>query len=100
MKLGILVNTDRHMEELTSITRAALSKGHEVSVFVMDAGVRLLATKELGELARLEGVSMAFCNYNAMTEDIDLSGIQPGAESGGQLDNATMVRDSDRVIAL
>ena len=43
MKLGILVNTDRHANDLIGLAKAALSKGHEVIVFFMDGGVKLLS---------------------------------------------------------
>ena len=39
MKLGILVNTDRHVKDLVGLAKAALSKKHEVIVFFMDSGV-------------------------------------------------------------
>ena len=42
MKLGILVNTDKHLAAVTGITRAAIDKGHEVTIFAMDDGTRLL----------------------------------------------------------
>ena len=42
MKLGILVNSDRNLEAITGMTRAALAKGHEVLLFAMDDGTRLL----------------------------------------------------------
>ena len=39
MKLGILVNTDRHLKvEIAGLTHAALAKGHEVAIFAMDEG--------------------------------------------------------------
>ncbi|MCC6347244.1 MAG: DsrE family protein, partial [Nitrospirales bacterium] len=47
MKLGIFVNTDRHPDDLAGITRAALSKGHEVVIFFMDSGTRLLRVPDI-----------------------------------------------------
>lgn len=100
MRLGILVSTDRHMKELSAIVRAALGKGHEVSVFVMGEGASFLVDETLGGLGALEGVSVSFCDFNATRKSIDRSMIQPHVRSGSQLDNALMVRDSDRVISL
>ena len=100
MKLGILVNTDRHIQQLSSITRAALLKGHEVSVFVMDRAVHLLDSGEIAELSALEGVSVGYCNYNSMSENICIADLPVAVNCGSQLDNAIMMRDSDRVITL
>lgn len=100
MKLGILVSTDRHMEELSAIVRAAIGKGHEVSVFVMGEGARFLVDEALGGLGSLEGVNVAYCDFNATKRAVDRSKVQSHVRSGSQLDNALMVRDSDRVIVL
>jgi hypothetical protein len=48
MKLGIFVNTDRHLEHVVGLVKAALSKGHEVTMFNMDDGTKLLGTPEFG----------------------------------------------------
>lgn len=65
MKLGILINTDRHLSEILGITKAALSKGHEVIIFNMDEGTRLLGNPPFRELCGMNGVRMSFCDYNA-----------------------------------
>jgi len=44
MNLGILVNTDRNLAALRGIVAAATGKGHEVAIFAMDDGTRLLST--------------------------------------------------------
>ncbi len=100
MNLGILVNTDRHMQQLSDIARAAIGKGHEVCIFVMDAGVHLLSSAELGRLAAIDGVEIKYCDYNALTNDIDIEAIHSDVQAGSQMDNAIMMRDLDRVIAL
>ena len=55
MKLGILVTTDKHLEHVLGIARAALAKRHEVSVFLMDTGTHLVADPTLTGLAQLPG---------------------------------------------
>lgn len=100
MRLGIHVNTGRHMKELVSIARSAIKKGHEVSVFITGAGVRLLLQKDIGELAGMDVVDVAFCDFNAMQMDIPRDSLPAALRAGSQLDNAIMVRDTDRVITL
>ncbi len=65
MKLGILVNTDDHPDAVLGITNAALSKGHEVSIFIMDAGTRLLSQPSIKELSARQKIVMSFCEHSA-----------------------------------
>jgi hypothetical protein len=100
MKLGILVTTDRHLEDVIGITDAALSKGHEVIIFNMDAGTRLLGAEALGSLCHRPGVTMSFCDLNATELNIEKDGLPEDIVQGSQLNNARMVHDADRVIRL
>jgi predicted peroxiredoxin len=100
MKLGIFVNTDRHLDHLRGITKAALSKGHEVYVFSMDVGTRLLGDTAFRDLCRLSGVSMSFCEYNARGLNVSTEGIPSEIVCGSQYHNAVMVHDVDKVIVL
>ena len=100
MKLGILVNTERHLDMLLSISRAALEKGHEVSVFVMDKATCMLVDDSLKELAALDGLNVTCCDYNAMMNDVPRDVIADTITSGSQYDNAIMTRNSDRIITL
>jgi hypothetical protein len=52
MKLGILVNTDKNLDAVQGITKAALAKGHEVILFNMDAGTKVVGTRCLQNCAR------------------------------------------------
>ena len=65
MKLGILVNTDKHLAEIAGLTHAALAKGHEVAIFAMDEGTRLLADPGYIGLCRLPGVTLSVCQHSA-----------------------------------
>ncbi len=100
MKLGIFVNTDRHAEDVVGLTNAALSKGHEVIIFIMDTGVYLLSNPSLTGLCNLAGVRMAFCDHNAGKLAISKEGIPDKIACGSQFDNATMNHEADRVIVL
>ena len=100
MKLGILVNTDRHTEDLIGLANAALSKGHEVSVFFMDDGVKLLHNPEVTRLCENTDVDMSYCDYTTQKNGISKEGICGSIACGSQFDNATMNNEADRVIVL
>ena len=100
MRLGILVKTDRHLDKLEGIALAALGQGHEVEVFVMDGGVKLLGEPSVAELSTREGASVAFCGYNAMLHEISTDGLSDTIASGSQYNNVCMMRNLDRMIVL
>jgi predicted peroxiredoxin len=100
LKLGILVNTDRHAEDVIGLTKAALSKGHEVIVFFMDAGVKLLTNPKVTSLCKNSGISMSFCDYTTQKNGISKEGICEKIVCGSQYDNASMNHVADRVIVL
>jgi predicted peroxiredoxin len=100
VKLGILVNSDRHLEHIIGIAHAAAEKGHQVSIFSMDEGTHLLRNAEFTHLAGLAGVSMSLCRHSAEEHSIDLDGIPEGITRGSQFDNAVMSHEADRIIVL
>lgn len=100
MKLGILVNTDKHVEAVIGITRAALTKGHEVTIFTMDEGTKLLENPSYSGLCKLKGVNMSFCDYSAKTVGAKTEGIPDEIVCGSQYNNAEMNHNSDKVIVL
>ncbi len=100
MKLGILLNTARHLEDVAGITRAALAKNHQVIIFAMDEGTRLLENQTLVSLAGLEGVSLSVCDHSAKMCGVNAEGLSPKIVCGSQLHNAMMNHNADRVIVL
>jgi len=100
MTLGILINTDKHLEHITGLAKTALSRGHQLIIFTMDIGTKLLESPELMKLCAIKGVSMSFCDLNAKCFDISKEGLPPEAVCGSQYDNALMVNKADRVIVL
>lgn len=100
MKLGILVNTDRHLDHVTGLVRAALAKRHEVLIFNMDDGTKLLATPEFSELCKMEGVTMSFCDHSAKHMGVATAGLPEEIVCGSQYNNAVMNHDADRLIVL
>ena len=100
MKLGILVNTDRHEHDIVGIAKAALSKGHEVIVFVMDSGVKLLSSPNIKDLCDNPAISISYCDYTTEKNGISKKKFCDKMICGSQYNNATMNREADRVIVL
>ncbi len=100
MKLGIFVNTNRHLNHVVGIVKAALAKGHEVVMFNMDDGTKLLGTPEFAELCRTKGVSMSFCDHSAKGLNVTTEGLPSEIVCGSQYNNAVMNHDADRLIVL
>ncbi|MBA4372804.1 MAG: hypothetical protein C0402_08050 [Thermodesulfovibrio sp.] len=100
MKLGILVNTDRHADHLAGIVQAAVARGHQVIIFVMDEGARLLEQDIFRRFCSLPNVSISYCDLNAEQCKVDKGKLPAALACGSQYDNAGMVHAADRVIVL
>ncbi len=100
MKLGILVNTDKHMDDVIGIAKAAVSRQHTVTIFTMDRGTTLFQYPQYRALCSVEGITMSFCDHNAKKFEADTEGIPDEIVCGSQFDNATMHHDCDKIIVL
>lgn len=100
MKLGIFVNTNRHLADVVGLVKAALAKGHQVILFNMDDGTKLLGSAEFKELCGMQGVSMSFCDHSAKQLGVVTEGLPQEIVCGSQYNNAVMVHDADRMIVL
>lgn len=100
MKLGILVNTARHLEDVIGLTEAAIAKGREVLIFAMDEGTRLLNEPGFTALAALQGVTLSICEHSAKAQGLGIERLAPRIRCGSQLDNAMMAHMADRIVVL
>ena len=100
MKLGIFVDTDRHLAAVIGIAKAAVAKGHEVVIFAMDGGTKLLPNPDFTALCSVKGVSMSYCALNAKAMSIATEGVPKDVVCGSQYNNAIMANESDRLIVL
>jgi len=100
MKLGILVNTDRHLEHILGITNAAISKNYETNIFVMDAGTMLLKNDLFVALGDLSAVSITLCEHSAKSYGINTDHLSKDIICASQFNNAMMNHYADRVIVL
>lgn len=92
MILGILVNSDKHLDDIVGIVKAASAAGHEVKMFGMDDGTLLMddiCKKTAGE------AEVAYCEHSA--EPRGVKDVE-GATSGSQYQNAVMAHDADKVV--
>jgi predicted peroxiredoxin len=100
MKLGLLITTDKHLDDIVGLTNSAVSKGHEVTIFNMDAGTKLLGEPAFQAFCGKEGVKISFCDHSAKNAEITTEGIPSDIVCGSQFDNANMNHDCDKVIVL
>ena len=100
MRLGILVNTDRHLNDIVGLAKAALLKGHEVDIFNMDEGTKLLNTPEFQELCSFRVCYMSYCDHSAKDVGAVTEGLPEVIVCGSQYNLAVMMHDADKVIVL
>jgi predicted peroxiredoxin len=90
----------RHFQEIIGLATAAVSKGHQVLLFTMDEGTRLLEISSYAELCKLPGVAISVCEHSASQHGVQAKGLPKEVVWGSQYHNAVMVHDADRVIVL
>lgn len=100
MKLGIIVTSDRHLNHIIGLARAASKKGHDVSIFAMDSGTRLLGNTEFTQLCSEDNVMMSLCQHSADEQGVSTEGISKEIVLGSQFNNAMMNSEADKVIVL
>jgi predicted peroxiredoxin len=100
MRLAIVINSDRNLRHVVGLTTAAVGRGHQVSLFAMDAGTRLLADPACARLSALPGVSMSVCEHSAASQGVSREGLPGEIVWGSQYHNAVMTHDADRVLIL
>ena len=100
MHLGILVNSDSHLALITGITRAASAGGHQVTIFAMDDGTRLLENEGFLALAEEPAVAMSYCDHSARELGVETAMVPGCIERSSQFSNAAMVHNADKVLVL
>jgi len=100
MKLGILLNSDNFPEPLVGLTRSGVARGHEVVIFAMDDGVKLLDNQDCVLLAELEGVNISYCEHSVQSLKVRTEGLSEKIVCSSQYSNAVMNHQADKVIVL
>lgn len=100
-RLGLLLCTAPEEGDLPVVeaaARAALAAGHEVGLFLMDAGVTCAQDPRLRALLD-EGVDATACATDAEARGVSAALEAAGVRLGSQRDHARLLRDSDRFLA-
>lgn len=99
--LGILVNSDRHLDHLIGLARAARKKGVRLIVFFTHRGVLLTRDERFSELDGL--AEMSLCRKSFLEYHLEKNGPVPGippAHFLNQFAHADLIERSDRYIVL
>ena len=94
-KLGIFINTDKHLEHILGICSAARAMDIAVSIFIMDDGVFLTKNSKFLELVK-KGVQISLCDH--AYREKGLEGKVEGVLHGSQYENATIAHECDRFL--
>ena len=95
--LGILVNTDKHLDYLINLTKAAYSKGKQVLIFFTGNGVKLTQSNEFSKLDGMAELSICMESFNKF----GFTGEVPGVDSDGfvtQEKNSELIARCDRYL--
>ena len=95
--LGILVNTDKHLDYLINLTKAAYGKGKLVLIFFTGNGVKLTQSNEFSKLVGMAELSICSESFNKF----GFAGDIPGVDSDGfvtQQKNLELISRSDRYL--
>lgn len=91
-KLGILVNSDKYLDDVVGLVKAAKAAGHDVKIFIMDDGT--LLTEDICNGIGGD-VEVAYCEHSAEPRGIK---EVAGATAGSQYQNAVMMHEADKVV--
>ena len=100
MKLGILANSNKHLNHVVGITKAACNKGHEVLIFAMDEGTELTTKNSFRDLCKLDNVTISICRHSAEERHVNTDDISSEIVCGSKFNNAMMNNEADKVIVL
>lgn len=98
-KLGVFVSSDKHLDKLIKLCRAAKAKGDvEVTIFFSHLGTLLTQDDRFGELEGL--AKMSLCNVGFEGHGLKPPVVGIGEKDyGTQARNGEMVEDCDRYVA-
>ena len=98
-KLGILVSSDRHIDHLIGITKAAHRAGKKVKIFLTNRGVFLTKNERFTELEGICHISLCSLCFESFKVDKPVP-IVKDQDFGTQMRNVQIMKDCDRYIVL
>ena len=99
-RLGILVSSDRHLDYVVNITKAAHAKGKAISLFFTGNGVLLILAPQFKELvgkAELAVCDISFRAYGLHGRENEVPGVDH-MDFATQARNAEMLSEADRYL--
>ncbi|NIT76801.1 MAG: hypothetical protein GWO44_07765 [Thermoplasmata archaeon] len=103
MRLGVVVTSEGYKESAGRLLRAAIGRGWEWQCFLTDRGVLLLGDPDFVELTGRGRGSLSLCELSLERyggDALDPESLPDRVVVGGQMQDAQLVRESDRVIVL
>ena len=97
--LGIIVATEKYLDHIVGLTKAARDAGKEVRVFFTAAGVKLAPDEKAQELVKA-GANVTICDKTYLHFELDKAHGKDinGMLLGSQDDNAENLDMVDRVV--
>jgi len=96
--LGVYVSSDRHLDQLIDLCRAAKRKDVEVRLFFTHMGTRLCTDPQMADLQELADVAVCNVGFEANALKRSDSTLDEKAY-GSQTFHAEMIYDCDRYIS-
>jgi len=88
--LGVLVSSDKHLDKVIKLCKAAKNKGVEATVFFTHTGTLLTQDPRFAELEGLGHLSL--CNVG-----FESHGLKPPVQGIGEKDYATQARNGEMI---
>ncbi len=98
-KLGIFVSSDKHLDHLIGIAKAASEAGKEVSVFLTNRGVLLTKHPDFPKVEPFAHVSLCNVNFEAFKLEKPIP-VVADKDFATQARHGMMIEDCDRYIVL
>jgi hypothetical protein len=96
--LGIFVSSDKHLEKIIALCRAAKTKDIEVTIFFSHVGTLLTQHPRFGELEGLAKVALCNVGFESQGLKPPVVGVQD-KDYATQARNGEMIEDCDRYVA-
>jgi len=100
MILGLLITSENHLSHIIGLAQAASAKGHEVILFCMDKGTKLIEKSEFTDLCKVDNVLISLCRHSAEEHGVETDNLSKDIVCGSQFNNAMMNHEADKVLVL
>lgn len=101
--LGILVPTNKHIDHLIGVARAAKKAGKALYIFFTHDGVLMTQDPKFRELADIAAGELALCNHSWEELEFSDQPIPPGMtddDLGSQSRHVALIEQCDRYIVI